>query len=265
MMTAATASILGIIEGLTEFLPVSSTFHLIMTTTVLGLAATPYQQAFEVIIQGGAILAVLFLYTRAILTNRALMLRLAASFLPTMVVGFALYKVIKGVFFVSPYLTLMTFVVVGLLFLWAERQVATGRYRLVRSLDTLTFRDALWIGLAQAIAVIPGVSRSGAVIVAMMRLGYTRESSARYTFMLSLPTILAASLYDAYKSRAAILGSTAELGHLGLGSLVSFAVALAVSVWFIRYLKSHDLKIFAYYRFAVALVYSLYLLIVARS
>jgi len=264
-MPLAISALLGVIEGLTEFLPVSSTFHLLAAAKVLGLSDTAYQQAFEVIIQGGAILAVLFLYTKAILSDRRLLLRLTLSFIPTVVIGFALYKVIKGVFFVTPWLTLGTFLVVGLIFLWVERRVQRGELRLTRDLHTLSYQDALLIGLAQALAVVPGVSRAGSVIVAMMHLGYTREESARYTFMLSLPTILAASLYDAYKSRAALLASRTEGLSLLVGLGVAFVVALAVSTWFVEYLKKHDLKIFAYYRFLLGALYALFLITVARS
>ena len=263
-MSLAISALLGVIEGLTEFLPVSSTFHLLAAAKVLGLPDTAYQQAFEVIIQGGAILAVLFLYTKAILSDRRL-LRLTLSCIPTVVVGFALYKVIKGVFFVTPWLTLGTFLIVGLIFLWVERRVQRGELRLTRDLHTVSYQDALLIGLAQALAVVPGVSRAGSVIVAMMHLGYTREESARYTFMLSLPTILEASLYDAYKSRAALLASRTEGLSLLVGLGVAFVVALAVSTWFVEYLKKHDLKIFAYYRFLVGALYALFLITVARS
>lgn len=250
-MTILHSLILGIVEGLTEFLPISSTFHLIATSRWLSLANNDFLSTFEVVIQGGAILALLTIYLRTLLTNRTLSSRVLLSFLPTAVVGFVLYSFIKSYFFAATWLSWVIFVLVGLLFLLTESWVSSGRLNLRHSLESLTNAQALLIGLAQSLAVIPGVSRAGSVIVAMMFLGYRRDEAARYTFLLSLPTILAASSLDLLRSRS-LFSQPNETFLLALGFVTSFVVAYFVVKWFLHYLSSHTLRLFAWYRFILA-------------
>ncbi len=247
------AVLLGVVEGLTEFLPISSTFHLITTSRFLSLPNDDFLTMFEVVIQGGAILALATIYLRTLLTNRALLQAVCLSFVPTAVVGFALYTLIKGYFFTNTALTGIVFVAVGGLFLLIEQFVDTGRRSLTRSLSALTSQEALLIGLAQATSVVPGVSRAGSVIVAMMLLGYRRTEAARYTFLLSLPTILAASGLDLIRHRE-LFNQPGNFPLLLTGFITAGLVAYFVVQWFIHYLSNHTLRLFAYYRFALALV-----------
>lgn len=250
-MTILHSLILGIVEGITEFLPISSTFHLIATSRWLGLASNDFLSTFEIVIQGGAILALTSIYLRTFLTNHTLSLRVFLSFLPTSIVGFALYSIIKGYFFSATWLTWFIFILVGFLFLFTESWVSSGRLNLRLSLDSLTNIQALLIGLAQSLAVIPGVSRAGSVILVMMLLGYRRDEAARYTFLLSLPTILAASSLDLLRSRS-LFSQPNEFLLLAVGFVTSFVVAYFVVKWFLHYLGSHTLHLFAWYRFILA-------------
>lgn len=245
------AAILGVLEGVTEFLPISSTFHLIWASRFLGIPETDFVKLFEVVIQSGAVLAVLALYVRTLLTDRALVARLLASFVPTAIIGFLLYKLIKTVFFEDLWLQLAVFLVVGVLFIVLERGWA-GRV-LTKTAAELSYRDAALVGVAQALAVVPGVSRAGAVIVALMLLGVRRDDAARYSFLLALPTIVAAGAYDLYESRQALAAGSSALLPLVVGSVVAFVSALVVIRWFVRYLQTHTLVPFGVYRAIVAL------------
>jgi len=220
--------ILGIVEGLTEFLPVSSTFHLIVTSRIMSLVSTDFLKIYEVVIQSGAILALLFIYTKSLISDRKLMLSVIYSFIPTAIVGFGLHKIIKGVFFESTWLILIVFIAVGLIFLILERYFATRTSYLHKDCTSITPRQALIIGLSQALSVVPGVSRAGSVIVAMMCLGYKRDEAAKYTFLLSLPTIIGASALDLYQGRNVIMGIGDGWTLLVVGFFVSMIVAYVV-------------------------------------
>lgn len=236
--------LLGIVEGLTEFLPISSTFHLIVTSKILGLASSEFVKLFEVVIQSGAIFTLLFLYLKTILTDKKLILNLIYSFIPTAIVGFALHKIIKEVFFESNMLILLTFVGVGLIFLLIE----WFSLNLTKKCESITFKHAILIGLAQACSVVPGVSRAGSVIVMMMLLGYRREEAAKYTFMLSLPTIFAASAIDLYQGRMLLSTVMGSWYLLSIGFITAMISAYFVVKWLTNYLANHSLKIFGWYR-----------------
>jgi undecaprenyl-diphosphatase len=245
------AIILGIVEGLTEFLPVSSTFHLIFSSKLLGLPSSDFLKLFEVFIQSGAIFALVFIYTRTLLTNKKLFMNVVYAFIPTAIVGTVLYKVIKGIFFEADWLMLGVFMLVGILFILLEKYLKNHHITLTKNCDHLTTRDSLIIGTSQALSVVPGVSRAGSVIVAMMMMGYKREEAAKFTFLLSLPTIFAASAMDLYQSRELLTGMSGGWGLLATGSLIALIVAYIVVKWFTTYLANHTLEIFGWYRLVV--------------
>lgn len=238
------AVVLGLIEGVTEFLPISSTFHLIWVAKLLQIPATDFVKLFEVAIQGGAILAVLTLYWNK------LSARVLVSFIPTAVVGLVLYKIIKGIFFENMTLQLVVFAGVGLLFFvfekWYQKQT--------KKITEISFMQAILIGLIQALAVVPGVSRAGAVMLGMMGLGISREESAKYSFLLAVPTILAASFYDLWKMRSLLSGQIENVQLLIVGSVAAFVSALVIVKWFVGFLQKHTLTIFGWYRFVVAFI-----------
>jgi undecaprenyl-diphosphatase len=250
--------ILGIVEGLTEFLPISSTFHLIMTSRILGLPSTDFLKMFEVVIQGAAIGAILLIYAGTLLKDWKLLRNILLSFIPTAIIGYLLQKIIKTVFFEDTWLMMGAFVGVGLLFLFIEFLVKQGKLTLIKSHNDITPFQAIIIGLAQACSVIPGVSRAGSIIVIMLILGYKRDESAKYTFMLSLPTIFAASALDLYQGRGFLVANSTNIMLLTIGSLVSLLVAYFVVKWLIKYLATHTLAIFGWYRLVLATILILF-------
>lgn len=248
------AFILGVVEGVTEFLPVSSTAHLIIASRILNMPQTDFVGLFEVFIQSGAILAVVVLYFRYLLEHRTLLKPVLYSFVPTAAVGFVLYRIIKTVFFGSNALIAASLFLVAVLFLVFENLVKAKKITLKKSLTGLKPVEAVMIGLAQAVAVVPGVSRSGIVMLYMMAHGYRRDEAALYSFILAVPTILAASGFDLFKMRHVFAASGEHVAALAAGFLVSFAVAYLVMKWFIGFLKSNSLIPFALYRIALAII-----------
>lgn len=242
--------ILGIIEGLTEFLPVSSTFHLITASTLLGIEQTPFQKVFEVAIQSGAILAVIASFTRTVIQNPTLIKKVIVAFIPTAGIGFLLYKVVKDVFLEHMILQLAMFIAMGIIFILFER---FSKKSYTRSLTSITYKEAFLVGIAQSLAVIPGTSRAGAVMLALMFLSVSRKDAAAFSFLLAVPTILAASLLDVIKSRTAIVGSN-DISLLILGSVVALVTAFLVVKWFLRYLEDHTLSAFGWYRIILGLL-----------
>lgn len=253
-MNVIQSIILGIVEGITEFLPVSSTFHLIWTSTFLQLEQSEFVKLFEVFIQGGAILAVVFLYTKEILNNRQLFVKLILSFIPTALVGFGLYKIIKGVFFERTDVITVAFLLIGIVFLIAEYFIQKGKIKIDKNVSKLSYKQAILVGLIQSLSILPGISRAGAVILGMMFLGYKRDESAKYSFMLSIPTILAASVYDLYKMREVAFGSTDKMGVLLIGFAVAFVSAFIGVKWLIKYLQNNSLAFFGWYRIGVGII-----------
>ena len=246
--------IFGIVEGITEFLPISSTFHLIWTGELLALPQSDFVKLFQVVIQGGAIGAVMLLYFREVLTNFSLMKKLMVSFIPTAIIGLILYKLIKSVFFESMMATTIVFIIVGILFILVERYIKSGKLSMKLDVSKLTYKDAILIGLFQSFAVVPGVSRAGAVLVGMMILGYRRSEAAKYSFMLSIPTILAAAGLDLLQMRDVAFASidTSMVLLLGLG--IAFVSSLICVKWLIAYLQNHSLELFGWYRIAVGIL-----------
>lgn len=204
------------------------------------------------IIQAGAILAVVFLYWEILISDKKLILKILASFLPTAVVGLILYKVIKNIFFSNYLLQLGVFLLVGLIFIFYERYQKNKTLK--KTLADLSYKDAFIIGLAQSVAVIPGVSRSGAVILTMMLLSVRREEAAKFSFLLAVPTLLAASVLDIVKTSPTLFTQSNNFGYLAVGFIAAFLSALLVVKWFIKYLSTHTLSSFGWYRILVGII-----------
>lgn len=252
--------ILSIVEGLTEFLPVSSTFHLILTARLLSLPQNDFWKLFEVFIQAGAILAVVVVSFNEIRNNQELLKKTLVAFFPTALIGFVLYKLIKTYFLQLSYLTVGVFAFIGLLFIIIEILAKKEHIKLSRDLHTLTYVEAIVIGVAQALAVVPGVSRAGIVIFSMIMLRFKRDESARFSFLLAIPTVLAASLYDLYKMRDVVTSNLNNLSYLVIGFVVTFVFALMIVRWLLDYLKKHTLVSFGVYRLVVALLVAIFFL-----
>jgi undecaprenyl-diphosphatase len=245
------AIILGIVEGATEYLPISSTFHLIWTAKILGISQTDFQKAFEVIIQSGAILAVVWLYFPRWRQLENLFPLVLVSFLPTAIIGLSLYKVIKSIFFENIALQLGVFAAVGFLFIVFEQIL---KPKLSKNAESITIKEAIFVGLAQALAIIPGVSRAGAVILGLMFLRVKREQAAQYSFLLAVPTLLAASALDLIKSAPYLASRPDDFGLLVVGFVAAFGSAYLVVKWFVVFLQKHSLVGFGFYRLLLALV-----------
>jgi undecaprenyl-diphosphatase len=243
--------LLGLLEGITEFLPVSSTAHLIVFAQVLKLPSSDYWKFFEVFIQSGAILAVLTIYWRKLL-NRELLTKLVFSFVPTAVFGFVLYKIVKGVFFESNLLIAISLICFGLFFLVLEARIKNKQLVLKKEIKNLSLVEATVLGLCQAAAMVPGVSRAGAVLVGGLLMGYKRSEVALYSFFLAVPTILAASGYDLLKTNPAAVFTNIPLTITGFVS--AYLSALVVIKWLIGYLQAKNLELFAYYRISLGLI-----------
>jgi undecaprenyl-diphosphatase len=248
-LDAAHAVGLGIVEGITEFLPISSTAHLILASRALRLPETEFLKSFEIIIQLGAILSVVVLYWKRFL-NVEVLKKLVVAVFPTGVIGLTVYKAIKGYLLGNVAVVLVTLLVGGIALIVFER----FQQRDDREVDfrEITYRKAFLIGLFQAIAVIPGVSRSAATIVGGSLLGVSKRTIVEFSFMLAVPTMLAASGLELLKNRSALDG---HLPVLAIGFVVSFIVAIAAIKSFLGYIKKRDFSAFGWYRIALALVF----------
>lgn len=258
--------ILGLVEGITEFLPISSTGHLILTSEILKLPATEFLKSFEIIIQLGAIGSVVALYWRQLLVNWAVMKRVVAAFIPTAIIGLLLYKIIKTYLLSNLWVVVISLLVGGIVLiafeLWLtrkERETFGLEDTRLERLDKMTYREAIIIGLCQSLAVIPGVSRSAATIVGGLALNIKRETIVEFSFLLAVPTMLAATGLDILKSSASF--AVSEFGLLLIGFMVSFLVALLAIKTFLAYIKKNNFIVFGVYRIIVALVFALVFLI----
>ncbi|OGK09597.1 hypothetical protein A2767_03980 [Candidatus Roizmanbacteria bacterium RIFCSPHIGHO2_01_FULL_35_10] len=256
-MTFIHAVILGIVEGITEFLPISSTFHLIFSAKLLGVVQNDFTKLFEVFIQSGAILSVVLLYITDVVKSKELMKKVIISFVPTALVGLILYKFIKNVLFENQILMIGIFAVVGVVFLLVEWLIKMEKLPLNKVISSLSYKEALIIGFVQSIAIVPGVSRAGAVIISMILLKYKRDQAAYYSFLLSIPTIFAASFYDLYKMRQIVSNYSNNWILLATGFFTAFASSYFVVKWLIDYLKKNSLAVFGYYRLAVVIILGL--------
>jgi len=251
------AIILGIVEGLTEFLPVSSTGHLILAGQLLGFNDDK-GKVFEIAIQFAAILAVVWEYRARLahtLTNitsepvsQRLAINLIVAFMPAAILGFLFLKQIKAHLF-NPFVVASAFIIGGLLILWAERRQHVIH---AESVDDMNWRDALKVGFAQALSMIPGTSRSGATIIGGLFFGLSRRAATEFSFFLAIPTMFAATLYDVYKHRD--LFSVDDIALFAVGGTVSFISAFLAVRGLIRFISRHDFTVFAWYRIAFGII-----------
>ncbi len=254
----AKAAIMGIVEGLTEFLPISSTGHLILAGALLGFDDEK-AKVFDIAIQTGAIFAVILVYWQKIRSTvvalprqakaQRLALNVVIGFLPAVILGLAFGSAIKAHLF-TPVVVATTFIVGGFIILWAEKR-PPGSVR-IENVDDMTALDALKVGLVQCFAMIPGTSRSGSTIIGGMLLGLSRQAATDFSFFLAIPTLIGAGAYSLYKSRALL--SVADLPMFVVGLVFSFVSAWLCVRWLLRYISTHDFVPFAWYRIAFGIV-----------
>jgi undecaprenyl-diphosphatase len=252
------ALVLGVVEGLTEFLPVSSTGHLILAGDLLDFNGDK-AKVFEIVIQTGAMLAIVWEYrvrfwrvASGLATEplaRRFVANLLVAFIPAAALGLAFGKLIKVYLFHAVPVAL-AFIFGGFIILWVERSLHP-RVRVER-VDDMSWRDALKVGIAQAFALIPGTSRSGATIIGGMLFGLSRKAATEFSFFLAVPTLVAAGAYDFWKNRA--LFDTGDVGLFATGSIAAFISAFLCVRWLLRYIATHDFIPFAWYRIAFGAV-----------
>jgi len=251
-MNILQAVILGIVEGITEFLPISSTGHLMLTSRYLGITQTEFVKSFEIAIQSGAILAVAVLYWKTLWKGWEIWKRILAAFFPTALIGTLLYKFIKGYLLGSTSVVLWSLFIGGIFIIIFER-IHGEKNDAVGELSSITYRKALLIGLFQSIAVIPGVSRAAATIIGGLLLGLKRKTIVEFSFLLAIPTMGAALALDLVKSAHAF--SNENFLVLAVGFIVSFAVALMAIRFLLVFIKRHTFVPFGIYRMLVAVAF----------
>jgi undecaprenyl-diphosphatase len=257
LMLLVRAALMGIVEGLTEFLPISSTGHLILAGSLLGFTDDK-SKVFEIAIQTGAIFAVMIIYWQRLAETvtglgsdaraRRFALNIAIAFVPAVVLGLLFGKAVKAHLF-TPVVVATAFIVGGFIILWAERRTMKTR---IETVDAMRPRDALAIGLAQCLALIPGTSRSGATIIGGMLFGLSRQAATEFSFFLAIPTLIGAGGYSLWRERALL--SMADLPLFAVGLVFSFLAAWVCVRWLLRYIATHTFVVFAWYRIAFGIV-----------
>tara|TARA_B110000259_G_scaffold188482_1_gene247984 strand:- start:297 stop:1106 length:810 start_codon:yes stop_codon:yes gene_type:complete len=257
------AIILGIIEGLTEFLPISSTAHLIIVSKIINFNEIE-NNIFEIAIQLGAILAIIFLYRSKIINiittlpsdknSQKFTLNIISAFIPTAIIGFLLYPIIKAHFF-SLIIISISLIIGGIIFLIIEKLNIKSRFS---KIEEINIKHSILLGLIQSLAVIPGVSRSGATIMGGLTLGMKRELATEISFFLAIPTIFVATIYDLYKNYNIL-----NLDHLfiiSIGFISAFFSSIIIIKWFINFVSKNNFTIFAYYRIIAGLILGSYII-----
>jgi len=263
-MTIFHSLILGVIEGLTEFLPISSTAHLILAGQWLKIPASDFLKTFEISIQLGAILAVVILYWKKIWRSWDLVGRIMAAFIPTAVIGLIFYKIIKNYLLDNNYVIAAALLIGGIILIWFEKKqtkkmVGKEETNAGANVDNqtkqLSYKQAILIGACQSLAIIPGVSRAAATIIGGLNLGVKRQEIVEFSFLLAIPTMAAATSLDLIKSRENLIGLN---GHDFLVWLIGFSTSFITAIigvkFFIRYIQKNNFISFGWYRIILGLI-----------
>lgn len=253
-MSLLQAIILALVEGATEFLPISSTGHMILASEAMGMENSDFLKSFEIFIQLGAILAIVLLYARRFLTDFQLYLKLIVAFLPTAVVGFFAYDIIKEYLF-NPWVVSAMLIAGGIVLILLDRRLNHQSERYANTTD-IPYPNAAMIGLIQCVSMIPGVSRAAATIIGGMVNGFNRQQAAEFSFLLAVPTMLAASGLDLIKSDFSF--SPEQVRLLATGFVVAFASALGFVLLMLRMLKHFGFSVFGYYRICIGVLFLIF-------
>jgi len=251
-MNLLTAVIFGIVEGITEFLPISSTGHLILTAQVLKTPPTEFLKSFEIAIQLGAILSVVVLYWKSFFVKLSILKKIIVAFIPTAIIGLCLYKIIKSFLLGNSSVVIWSLLIGGIVIIIFEI-LYKPKGTEDTEMEAITYPKALLIGVFQSIAVIPGVSRSAATIISGLSLGLKRKTIVEFSFLLAVPTMLAATVLDLLKSANTF--NSGEFLYLAVGFVVSFITALIAIKFLLYFIKNHNFIPFAIYRIVLALLF----------
>ena len=252
------ALILGAVEGITEFLPISSTAHLRLFSEWLGIVNSDFSKSFDIFIQLGAILAVLAVYLKTLYRQPKIILKLIAAFIPTGIIGLLAYPLVKSQFMDSFWLIASALGLGGLFLIWFERYYHKKKVK-SGGLEQISYQQACLIGLCQALAIIPGISRSAATIVGGLALGLKRSTIVEFSFLLALPTMLAATGLDLVKSTWSF--GRPEIMALSIGLVMAFITAWLSVKWLLRFIERHNFRSFGWYRLALSIIVIIYLIV----
>lgn len=268
-MTILHGLILGIIEGLTEFLPISSTAHLVLASEWLRLPSSDFLKTFEISIQLGAILAVVILYWKKIWSSWNLIGKIIAAFIPTSIIGLAFYKIVKNYLLDSPQIIASTLLLGGIILILFEKYYSRKQARLKNEnnnaaaniipsdlgLNAISYKQAATIGVFQSLSIVPGVSRAAATIIGGLALGVNRKNIVEFSFLLAIPTMIAATGFDLYKSRDALSGlGSSELLIWLVGFIAAFITAIVGVKFFIKFIQKNNFIPFGWYRIALGAI-----------
>lgn len=251
------AILLSAVEGFSEFLPISSTGHLILTAQLLRISQTEFVKSFEIFIQLGAILAVVFLYWKTVFTNILGWKKVMTAFIPTATIGFVLYKLIKQFLLGNAYITLAALLLGGVLLIILELLYKEKEHH-VNTIEAISYKKAFFIGIAQSLAVIPGVSRSAATIIAGLFLGTKRKAAVEFSFLLAVPTMLAATGLDMASSSFSF--SSYEWSLLLIGFIGAFVTAVIAIKFLLKFIESHTFIPFGIYRIVLAILFWIFII-----
>lgn len=252
-MSIVQTIILSIIEGLTEFLPISSTGHMILASSIMNIPEDAFVKTFEISIQIGAILAIVLLYARRFLKGFEIYVKLGIAFVPTGIIGIFAYHYIKAYLF-NPIVVTISLILGGIVLILIDKKV-TSQQSTVDALETISYKNAFFIGLFQSISMVPGVSRAAATIVGGIFNGLDRKQAVEFSFLLAIPTMFVATGYDLYKTPVEFHGH--EVFLLCLGLVVAFLTALIAVKVFIRIVQNQGFKYFGYYRIIIGILFLL--------
>lgn len=242
------ALILSAVEGITEFLPISSTGHLVIVSHLLSISQSNFTKTFEIAIQSGAILSVVVLYWKRLLIDRQTLKRVLIAFVPTGILGLILYKIIKNLLLGNLTITLISLLVGGIAIILLEQYFKQKEGK--KTINQMSIAQSILVGITQSLSMIPGVSRAAATIFGGMFVGLSRTEATEFSFLLAIPTMFAATGYDLLKSAGEF--KTADFTTLGIGFVASFIVALLTVKWFIGFVKNHTLVSFGIYRVVIS-------------
>jgi undecaprenyl-diphosphatase len=257
--------LMGIVEGITEFLPISSTAHLILTGDLLRLPSSDFLKSFEISIQLGAILSVVVLYWKRVWNNIGIIWKLAAAFIPTSIIGLILYKIIKNVLMADTAVIGSSLLIGGIILIlfenWYAKKHPHNDEPITNNgdaeLNAITYKQAVILGVAQSLAMIPGVSRSAATIVGGLALGIKRRTIVEFSFLLAIPTMIAATGLDLYKNPTVLVGNQLTLWLVGF--ITSFLTAIIGVKFLLKYIQRNDFKAFGWYRIVLGGIVLLWL------
>lgn len=250
--------LLSIIEGITEFLPISSTGHLILGSNILQIPQTEFLKTFMIAIQSGAVLAIVNLYWKKLLGDKKLIYKALLGLIPTSIVGIMFYPLLKSVLLENPLITAYSLIIGGVVIIIIEKRLRKReKHEKIETTDLskITYRQAFFTGLTQSLAIIPGVSRSASSIFGGMLLGMKRKTATEFSFILALPTILAATGFDLIQTSPQF--DRVQTYYLLIGIILSFVVALFTIKWLIKYVSTHNFTIFGWYRIAIGIIFLL--------